>query len=181
MKLTVDVPQEPVEVYGDPTRLAQVVANLLGNAAKFTQRDGRIELRAAVESATPTSEACLVISVRDNGSGISAGATPSVFDVFVKRSREGGEKVQGLGIGLHLGRSFVELHGGTVEARSAGPGRGSEFVVRLPAARGAAVAAAPERTPKSLATVPVSAPARELHRLLVVDDIRTIALGLPKS
>jgi PAS domain S-box-containing protein len=124
--LEVRMPREPLPVEGDFVRLVQVIGNLLANAGKYTDAGGRIVLEARREGAHA------VLSVRDNGIGISPEVLPQVFDMFtqVDRARSGG----GLGVGLALVQRLVELHGGTVEAASAGLGRGSTFTVRLPLA-----------------------------------------------
>lgn len=124
--LSVDLPQEAVRVWADPVRLNQVFTNLLINAAKYTDAGGRIALRAARELDS------VVVSVRDNGIGISTEMMPQIFRLF---ARDKGARVRsegGLGIGLALAHGLVSLHGGTIEARSDGPGCGSEFVVRIP-------------------------------------------------
>ena len=126
-ELTVTLPPEPLWVTADPARLAQVLANLLNNAAKYTEEGGRIDL--AVER--DGGEA--VFRVRDTGVGIAAEMLPRVFDLFTQIDRSLDRSEGGLGIGLTLVHRLVEMHGGTVQAFSAGPGRGSEFVVRLPA------------------------------------------------
>src|SRR5207248_2085596 len=107
--------------------LAQVLANLLNNAAKYTEEGGRIWLTVARE------EAEAVFRVRDTGMGIAPPMLASVFDLFTQVDRSLDRSQGGLGIGLTLVRRLVELHGGSVAAHSAGPGQGSEFVVRLPA------------------------------------------------
>ena len=124
--LTVDVPKGMLAVLGDPTRLVQAIGNVLGNAAKYTERGGRITL-AAVESETE-----LVIRVRDNGIGIPAELMPMIFNLFTQLDRTSGPAQSGLGIGLALVQRLVEMHGGSVTARSDGLGHGSEFVIRLP-------------------------------------------------
>jgi signal transduction histidine kinase len=130
-RLTVALPPEPVFLEADPLRLAQVLTNLLSNAAKFTDPGGHIRLSAAVEAEQ------IVLRVRDNGRGIAPELLPRVFDLFHQIPGAGTHGTGGLGIGLTLVKSLVELHGGSVAASSAGPGTGSEFVVRLPArARG---------------------------------------------
>ena len=127
-RFVLDVPEEPIWLDADPVRLAQVFANLLNNAARYTPAGGRIELVARRENGE------VVATVRDTGVGIPADELPHVFDLFVRgdRSRAGG-----LGIGLGLVRALVQLHGGRVEAHSEGPGRGSAFIVRLPVAKAA--------------------------------------------
>jgi PAS domain S-box-containing protein len=125
-QLTVTLPPEPLQVAGDLTRLVQVIANLLNNAAKYTEEGGRIDLQVRNEDGSAA------ISVRDNGIGLSAELLPHVFDLFTQASRSLDRSQGGLGIGLTLVRRLVELHGGTVDARSDGPGHGSEFIVHLP-------------------------------------------------
>ena len=132
--LTLDVPPAGLEVYGDPVRLAQVVANLLTNAARYTDPGGHIEVRVWREGAE------VALSVSDDGQGLSEELLPKVFDLFVQGPRSIDRREGGLGIGLTLVRSLVTLHGGRVEAHSDGPGRGSTFVVRLPALSGALTA-----------------------------------------
>ncbi len=151
--------QPGLRVHGDPVRLAQVVANLLTNAARYTEVGGDIHLSAAVEAGE------MVIRVKDNGIGIASAMLPKVFDIFFQGLR-GGRSDGGLGIGLALVKSFVSLHGGSVGAYSDGPGRGSEFVVRLPT-----VVRGPDtdgdRPPPS--AVPLEPAALRL-RVLIVDD-----------
>jgi signal transduction histidine kinase len=146
-RLTVSVPPEPVIVDGDPTRLSQALANLLNNAARYTEPGGSIQLTLEVEgggergkgledggSPSPLHPlpSTAVLRVRDNGVGIAPEMLPHVFDLF-RRADESLQRAQGgLGIGLTLVRTLVQMHGGTVEARSEGPGKGSEFIVRLP-------------------------------------------------
>lgn len=125
--LAVTPPLELVCVDGDPLRLEQIVVNLVSNAAKYTERGGSIELlveRLGAEA---------VVRVRDSGIGISPDLLPRIFDFYVRGERTTEPAQGGLGIGLAVVRSLVALHGGRVEARSEGPGRGSEFVVHLPA------------------------------------------------
>jgi signal transduction histidine kinase len=130
-RLTVSLPTGPVFLVADPLRLEQVLTNLLSNAAKFTHPGGQLGLTAEVEAGQA------VLRVRDNGRGISPDLLPRVFDVFRQDPDLGSDGPVGLGIGLALVKSMVELHGGSVAASSDGPGTGAEFVVRLPAcARG---------------------------------------------
>jgi signal transduction histidine kinase/CheY-like chemotaxis protein len=117
-------------VDGDPTRLAQVIANLLNNAAKFTPANGRIELSMRAEGPRA------VICVRDNGIGIPSAELNRIFDMFVQLDASKTQAAAGLGLGLALARSLVALHGGEIKAASAGPGQGSEFAVHLPLAAG---------------------------------------------
>jgi len=121
-----ELPPVAVHVSGDHKRLVQVLANLLGNAAKYTPEGGRIHL--AVHAHAQTVEVC----VRDNGIGIDAALLPRVFDSFTQGTRKAGRAEGGLGLGLALVRRLAELHDGTVTASSAGPGQGSSFVLTLP-------------------------------------------------
>jgi PAS domain S-box-containing protein len=164
-ELSVRLPDGPVLVRGDAVRLTQVVGNLMNNAAKYTEPGGRIDV--AVERA----EAGVRLSVRDNGIGIPADALERIFELFsqIPGGQERGEG--GLGIGLTLARRLVELHGGTVEARSDGPNMGSEIVVHLAEAR-----EAPERPDP--AAPPPEAPAASALRILAVDDNVQMAQGL---
>jgi signal transduction histidine kinase len=130
-RLTVSLPPEPVYLEADPLRLEQVLTNLLDNAAKFTDPGGHIRLTAAVEDSQ------VVLRVRDNGRGIAPELLPRVFDLF-RQGADGGPARGGLGIGLALVKSLVDLHGGCVTACSDGPGTGAELIVRLPTCAGAA-------------------------------------------
>ena len=125
-RLSISVPTQPLFVEADPLRLCQVLANLLGNAAKFTDPGGQIQLSAAAEDGQ------IVLRVRDNGRGIAPEQLPRVFDLFHQAPGSASPRTGGLGIGLALVKSLVELHGGSITARSDGPGTGSEFIVRLP-------------------------------------------------
>src|SRR5262249_23706471 len=147
---------DDVRVDADPARIEQVVVNLVTNAAKYTEPGGRIglELRRDGKHA--------VLAVRDSGIGIAPDMLPRVFDLFAQAERGLDRGQGGLGIGLTIVKRVVELHGGRVEARSEGVGRGAEFVVRLPA-----LPAAPEET----AAAPVSRPPETARaRILVVED-----------
>jgi signal transduction histidine kinase len=126
-ELTVSLPPRPLFVLADPLRVEQVLTNLLANAAKFTDPGGHIRL-AAEEDAGHA-----VFRVRDDGRGIPPNLLPRVFDLFAQGADAGARAAGGLGLGLALVKSLVELHGGRVAACSDGPGRGAEFVVRLPA------------------------------------------------
>src|SRR5262249_13067029 len=117
---------DPVLVEGDVTRLAQVFANLLTNAAKYSGEGGQIGVAVAREGGEA------VVRVRDTGIGIPAELLPRVFDLFTQGDRSLARSEGGLGIGLTLVKDLVEMHGGRAEAHSEGPGKGSEFVVRLP-------------------------------------------------
>lgn len=127
-QLALDVPDEAILVNADAARLAQVFSNLLDNAAKYTDRGGHI--RVSVARRGPK----IVVAVKDDGVGISAQMLPRVFDLFAQSPRSLEKAQGGLGIGLHVTKRLVELHGGSVEARSGGECLGSEFLVTLPAA-----------------------------------------------
>ncbi|AGA28508.1 sensor histidine kinase [Singulisphaera acidiphila] len=126
-ELTVSVPREPMVVEGDPTRLEQVFGNLLTNAAKYTAKGGRITVTGAVDGGD------FVVRVRDTGEGISAEMMPGLFEMFTQVESSTHHSRGGLGIGLSLVRTLVEMHGGSVQVASDGTGLGSEFSVRLPA------------------------------------------------
>jgi signal transduction histidine kinase/CheY-like chemotaxis protein len=157
--LTIDVPDTPIMVSGDAVRLTQVFANLLTNAAKYTNAGGRVQIRVRA------ADGRVVVAVRDNGIGIAPADLGSVFDMFKQVDPASQRSQGGLGIGLTLVRGLVSMHGGTIEARSAGLGAGSEFVVTLPLHGNAALPAAGARHAKSF-------PRR---RVLVVDDNRDAA------
>jgi signal transduction histidine kinase len=120
--------REQLFVDGDCVRLVQVFGNLLANAAKYTDPGGRVELLWAREGNSA------VVTVRDNGIGVEPSMLASIFDLFTRVKEDIGEQREGIGVGLALAKRLVELHGGQVEARSAGLGRGAEFIVRLPLA-----------------------------------------------
>ncbi len=124
--LTVEIPERSLAIYGDPMRLTQVLGNVLGNAAKYTEASGRIELSARRRNRD------VEIAIRDTGIGIAPEVLPRIFDLFTQLDHRMGRPQSGLGIGLALVRRLVEMHGGTVSASSAGTGLGSEFVIRLP-------------------------------------------------
>jgi PAS domain S-box-containing protein len=167
-ELTVVLPAAPLEVQADAARLAQVVANLLNNASKYTDPGGHIRLTA--ERDGPQA----VLRVRDTGVGIPAELLPDVFGMFVQVPASLERSQGGLGLGLTLVKSLVEMHGGSVEAHSDGPRRGSEFVVRLPLAlAGQALEEAEREAP---ATPALERP--PALRVLVVDDNREAANSL---
>ncbi|AGP38016.1 GAF domain-containing protein [Sorangium cellulosum] len=157
-ELAVRLPPAPLLLDADPTRLAQVFANLLNNAAKYTPAGGSIRLAAQRDGAA------VVVRVADNGVGIPADMLSNVFDMFTQVGRSIDRAQGGLGIGLTLVKRLVELHGGSIHAESDGAGRGSTFAIRLPLA--AAEEAAPRRSFAGAASV---APPAAL-RILVVDD-----------
>jgi signal transduction histidine kinase/ActR/RegA family two-component response regulator len=144
-----------LHVDGDPVRLAQVVANLLNNAAKFTPSKGRIEIWMRVKGEQA------FIRVRDSGIGIAAADLESIFETFVQLDSSRSQAAAGLGLGLALARSLITLHKGEIAARSAGPGKGSEFRIRLP------LAAAPVHAHEETKAPPL---AHTPRRVLVVDD-----------
>lgn len=173
-ELIVTLPPQPIYLNADPIRLNQIVGNLLNNAGKFTDKGGRIELVASIERCEAAGEnnsahpfagtiPFAVISIRDSGIGISPDQLTRIFDMFVQVDTSLERSASGLGIGLTLVKKLVELHGGTVEVRSAGIGHGSEFVVRLPIL---------DDAPKlrTAGTTDGEFPAAELRRILVVDD-----------
>ncbi len=156
--LEVNVPAEPLWINGDSARLAQVLTNLLNNAAKYTEERGTIWLSAAAE------DGMVVLRVRDTGIGIPPEMLAAIFDLFTQVDRALDRSQGGLGIGLTLVRRLVEMHGGRVEVHSEGAGRGSEFVVRLPALERNHAPA-----PAAASGAPSPAPAVR-RRVLVVDD-----------
>ncbi len=162
--LTLALPEKPVYLEGDPIRIAQIVGNLLSNACKYTERGGRIVL-AVVRDRDQ-----VVVSVRDNGIGIAEDALPHIFEMFTQVDASLARSQSGLGIGLTLVKQLVEMHDGTVEARSAGASHGSEFVVRLPAL--------PEDFRPVAAGTPTAARRAAPHRILIVDDNQDAAESL---
>jgi len=162
-RLDVSLGGGPLWLEGDPVRLAQILSNLLNNAAKYTPDGGAIRLSARREGAMAE------ISVRDNGSGIAPENLARIFEMFSREGRTDARGQGGLGIGLTLSRSLAQMHGGSIEARSEGPGKGSEFIVRLPLAAGAPQAIAARPQPTSLLSP---------MRILVVDDNRDAAASL---
>jgi len=160
-ELTINVPGHPVALEADPVRLAQIFSNLLINAAKYTTRGGHIELSVT------DGDGQVIVTVRDNGIGISPEMMSRLFTLFAQAQPALGRTEEGLGVGLALVRALVGLHGGTVEARSEGIGRGSEFIVRLPVGQ-------PGTGPEEPAPRESAAPGRR-RRVLVVDDNRDAA------
>jgi len=168
---TVTLPSVPVYLDADPTRLGQIVGNLLNNACKFTARGGHVWLTVEREEESGADRAegasarfapQVVIKVRDTGIGIAADQLEHVFDMFTQLDTSLERSLTGLGIGLTLVKTLTEMHGGTVEAHSAGVGQGSEFVIRLPLAGEADLAAAKPMATRSVLTNPL--------RILIVDD-----------
>jgi len=160
--LSLDLPTDAERLEADPVRLAQAFSNLLINAAKYTDPGGHIQLRAAQEGCE------VVVTIRDNGIGISKDMMPRLFTLFSQAQSALGRAEGGLGIGLSLVRGVVTLHGGIIEARSDGPGTGSEFIVRLPL--GTPLAAPPDIEAPSEIFVPGAG-----LKILVVDDNRDAA------
>jgi len=158
--LSVQIPPQPVRFDADPLRMAQILANLLANAAKYTEPEGHIRLTASVVADE------IVMRVSDTGIGIAPETLPRVFEMFAQVHRRGAAEGGGLGIGLALTKGLVELHGGRIEAHSAGPGHGSEFTVWL--SKRAAVVPPPPRS--ASAVTPVAQ-----RRVLIADDNRDSA------
>src|SRR5262245_36513458 len=159
-ELTVTVPPERLYLHADPTRIAQALSNLLNNAAKYTEWGGRVWLTAERQGSD------VVLKVRDTGIGIAAEMLPRIFDMFAQADRSLDRAQGGLGIGLTLVKRLVEMHGGSVLAQSEGPGKGSEFTIRLPLVVDPAATPLPS-APEAGTAAPVSP-----LRILVVDDNR---------
>jgi CheY-like chemotaxis protein/anti-sigma regulatory factor (Ser/Thr protein kinase) len=157
-KLSVQLADRPIYVNGDPTRMSQILQNLLINAAKYTPEGGRIELK------TEAVDGFVVISVTDNGRGIAQAELEAIFELF-RQGSDDTPNESGLGIGLTLARSLAEMHGGTLEARSPGPGQGSTFSFRMPAADGAHGTDTADQAERQMAG----------RRIMVVDDNRDAA------
>jgi CheY-like chemotaxis protein len=166
-KLHVSLPTESVKLEADPLRLSQVIGNLLTNAAKYTDPEGNIALTARLENAE------LVISIRDDGIGLAGEVIPALFTMFSQVNSAIDRAEGGLGIGLALVKGLVALHGGRVEVKSAGLGKGSEFIVHLPHKVLAPAARAAEDTGGA-----ANASAVRRGRVLVVDDNRDAAESL---
>ena len=158
-ELTVKQAKESLYVFGDPTRLTQVVANLLNNAAKYTPQGGKLSLSTERDGDQG------VIRVKDNGLGIASDMLSGVFELFVQTDNSLNRSQGGLGIGLTLVKRLVEVHGGSVEAASEGAGKGSEFTVRLP------ILQASDVVSEEANDLPHETKAFPSHRILVVDDV----------
>ena len=163
-ELTLTQARESLYVHGDPTRLSQVVANLLNNAAKYTPQGGKISL------STERIGDEVAIRVKDNGLGIASDMLPSIFEIFVQADNSLNCSQGGLGIGLTLVKSLVEMHGGTVEATSDGLGNGSEFTVRLP------ILQASDVIPEEANDLPDETRSFPFNRILIVDDVPPAAM-----
>jgi CheY-like chemotaxis protein/two-component sensor histidine kinase len=153
-ELSLHLPNEAIHIEADPTRLAQIFANLLNNAAKYTEPGGRIDVHVQLRSDK------VVVSVRDTGVGIEPANLPLVFEPFAQFGSAGDTR-DGLGIGLAIARDLVRLHGGHIEVRSEGAGKGSEFIVQLP------VAQSFQATTTTTAPIPGE---RRFWRILIVED-----------
>lgn len=164
-QLEVVLPPKPVFLHADATRLAQVFSNLLNNAAKYSEKPGRIRLVADVEDST------LAVRVSDQGVGIPREILPHIFDMFAQADHSIERRQSGLGVGLTLARRLVELHEGTLEAHSEGPGCGSTFTVRLP------IAADQNGRASAQGDAAVPRPAEKL-RILLVDDNADFATSM---
>ncbi|HKE84187.1 MAG TPA: CheR family methyltransferase [Vicinamibacterales bacterium] len=151
--LTVTLPQEPLYLDADPVRISQSISNLINNATKYTSQGGSITIAVTREDGRGR------ISVKDDGRGLNADVLPHIFDIFMQVTDDGSPQ-SGLGLGLTLVRALIRLHGGTVEAHSAGIGHGSEFVIKLPLASG----------PSAVRNEPVLPGEISRHRIVVVDD-----------
>jgi CheY-like chemotaxis protein len=132
LEISVKLADPHLVVNVDPTRFAQILANIIQNAAKFTPAGGRIHVECAVEDSSELARSRLRICIRDTGIGIAPEMLPRIFELFVQANTAGHGRQSGLGIGLALARKLAEMHGGTLEARSDGPGRGSEFLLIIP-------------------------------------------------
>ena len=163
-KLTVVLPTKRIFLDADPTRLEQVLVNLLNNAAKYTKHAGFITLTAERQGEE------IVIRVRDNGLGIAAEMVPKIFDLFTQIEQNLDRSQGGLGIGLTLVKKLVEIHGGRVAAYSEGTDKGSEFVVRLPVL--------PKVRNEAKAPAQASSKTQSKLRILVVEDTEDVALSL---
>jgi signal transduction histidine kinase len=160
-RLAVDVPAQGLVLDADPVRFTQVLSNLLSNAAKYTDRNGAITIRARQEGCD------CIVRVADNGIGIEPGMLSRLFDIFVQEPQALDRAHGGLGLGLAIVRSLVSQHGGVVSAYSPGPGQGSVFEVRVPLAGNTAAAQPPTALPRSAAPV---LPAAQRRRIMLVDD-----------
>jgi CheY-like chemotaxis protein len=163
-RIRTTMPSRPIHVHADEARLVQVLSNLVNNSCKYTNSDGEIAVVAERDAND------VVITVSDNGIGIPPEKLGDIFDMFMQIERTAERSQGGLGIGLTLVKRLVRMHGGTVEAKSAGTGRGSEFVVRLPAM--------PEHVSAESTPVPAARQPLAPRRILVVDDNRDAATSL---
>jgi len=167
-QLAIGISPEPMTLEADPVRLTQVIANLLNNAAKYTEASGQIWLTAQRDGNHA------VVSVRDTGMGISADMQPHIFDLFTQVDRTLNRAQGGLGIGLTLAKSMVQMHGGQIDVKSPGAGQGSEFIVRLP------LAPSTSQVADSAAALQSGRIPLRSRCILVVDDARDSAYMLGK-
>jgi len=167
-RLEISLPQEPVFVHGDATRISQVVGNVLNNATKYTPEGGQIWLSVAREGKKAG------ISVRDTGCGIPPDHLSSIFEMFQQVDQTLDRSQGGLGIGLTLAKRLIEMHGGTIEAKSDGPGHGSEFLITLPTID------AENTTETESAPSAAAPPELQRRRILVVDDVHESAQTLAR-
>jgi PAS domain S-box-containing protein len=166
--LRVDLPDEPLRLHGDPVRLTQAITNLLNNAARYTDGGGRIAISARRE------ESRVILSVEDNGIGIAADELPKIFGLFMQVD-QGRERVsEGMGVGLTLVKNIIQMHGGSIEARSEGLGKGAEFLLRLPLSQ------VVERETPPVIEDQKPAPIEAPRKLLVVDDNIDAATSLAR-
>jgi PAS domain S-box-containing protein len=160
LKVTAAIPEQPILVHADPVRIAQVLANLVQNSCQFTPRGGEIRFMVGQEGGT------VRVRLADTGIGMTSEQAAKIFEMFAQVGEAPGHRTGGLGIGLALARSIVELHGGRIEAKSAGPGKGSEFLISLPAVEAADVVddpAADDAPPEPLENA-------VLPRVVLADD-----------
>jgi signal transduction histidine kinase/DNA-binding response OmpR family regulator len=162
IQFTVELHEKPLPIYGDPTRLAQAVGNLLHNAHKFTGAGGKVSLRVQHDK----EDGWVHITVRDTGMGIDTSVLPHIFEVFRQADQGLDRHRGGLGLGLTLVKGLVELHGGTVEVAATKPGKGTTFLLRLPLEK---------ELPTRQSTARPSIPNERKHRILVIDDNRDAA------
>jgi two-component system CheB/CheR fusion protein len=165
--LRVQLPETPVVVDGDPARLEQVVGNILNNANKYTDENGCIDVAVEMTSRQKADQPEAVIRIRDNGEGIDSELLPRLFDLFTQADRTLAHSQGGLGIGLSLVRTLVELHGGNIAAHSEGRGRGSEFTIRIPLSKNVH-APVVDQVAEPIELAPGSP--SHAQRILVVDD-----------
>ncbi len=170
--LAVEIENRAMPLIGDPTRMAQIIGNLLHNAGKFTSRGGRVDVRAAIEP----DNRWAVVSVRDTGMGMTSAVLARLFEPFSQADQDLDRSRGGLGLGLALVKGLIELHGGTVSAESEGSGKGARFILRIPLTLPAAtMAKSPTAKPSEGKTLARSAGKR---RILIVEDNRDAAKTL---
>jgi CheY-like chemotaxis protein/anti-sigma regulatory factor (Ser/Thr protein kinase) len=153
------MPSDPIYLDADPARLGQVFSNLVNNACKYTDRRGRISISAERHDLD------VIVTIADNGIGIPESERASIFEMFSQIDRAPHKPYGGLGIGLHLVKRLVEMHGGTIDVHSAGPGQGSTFTVRLPL-----TSRMPAQAPAELAVPAAADTTSPSRRILIVDD-----------